>query len=71
MSKFSDPSDHASELEQRERDILLAQHKERAKHALQPTGYCYNCEEPVEKGLFCNSDCRDDFEFRQKMEKHR
>ena len=24
-----------------------------------PTGFCLNCDETVEHGLFCDSDCRD------------
>jgi hypothetical protein len=23
------------------------------------TGYCLNCDESLEKGLFCDADCRD------------
>lgn len=25
----------------------------------EPTGFCLNCDEPVDKGLFCDADCRD------------
>lgn len=72
MSKFSDPSDLATEHEQRERDILLAQHKARKRNELVPRGSCYNCEEEVEEGkLFCDADCAHDWHFRERMEKHR
>lgn len=35
---------------------------------LSPTGYCHNCGEPVLEGdFFCDSDCRDDYERRERM----
>ncbi len=71
MSKFSDTSDFATELEQRERDILLAQHKANAEPRLQPTGRCYNCELEISRGLFCCKDCQEEWDFIKKMEKHR
>lgn len=71
MSKFSDPSDLATEHEQRERDILLAQHKARAAEALKPIGTCHNCELEIDEGLFCSAECRDEWDFIKKMEKHR
>ncbi len=34
---------------------------------LQPTGSCHNCGEAVlSDARFCDSDCRDDFEKREK-----
>ena len=36
---------------------------------LEPTGDCYNCDE--EDQLFCDIDCRDDYEKRKRAEKHR
>jgi hypothetical protein len=33
----------------------------------EPTGYCFNCEEPVEGSKkFCNSECCEDWEYRQR-----
>jgi hypothetical protein len=29
---------------------------------LADTGKCHNCEEPIQEGHFCDSDCRDDHE---------
>lgn len=29
-----------------------------------PNGYCYNCGEKIKQGLFCDHDCRDDYEHR-------
>lgn len=72
MSTFSDISDHATELEEREREILLAQHKARVADALQPIGQCHNCELKVEgNALFCSKECAEEWEFIKKMEKHR
>lgn len=31
---------------------------------LMPNGYCYNCGEKIKQGLFCDHDCRDDYEHR-------
>lgn len=34
--------------------------------------HCLNCKEPVEKGhAFCDSDCREDHEWRQERRQHR
>ncbi len=35
------------------------------------TGECYNCESPIEIGSFCNTDCRDDYDLREKQNKQR
>ena len=40
--------------------IREVQRKAREEH-LEPTGYCHNCGEPC-KGLFCDKECRDDYE---------
>ncbi len=31
------------------------------------TGRCYNCEDQIEYGCFCDTDCRDDYEKREKQ----
>ena len=32
---------------------------------LPPTGFCYNCDEPLpNERKFCDSDCRDDWQAR-------
>ncbi|HAM4192654.1 TPA: DUF2116 family Zn-ribbon domain-containing protein, partial [Escherichia coli] len=33
------------------------------------TGFCYNCGEPVKTGLFCDGDCREDYEKRERFGK--
>ncbi|TFW71523.1 hypothetical protein C3Y98_05345 [Methylotenera oryzisoli] len=41
------------------------------KPTVQPCGKCRNCWEPVgEQVLFCDADCRDDYDKRQKAKKH-
>ena len=44
----------------------------RRRQSLQPTGQCYNCEEPLpETRLFCGPECRDDFDHRQRISARR
>ena len=31
------------------------------------TGECHNCGESIRVGKFCDSDCRDDFERRERI----
>jgi hypothetical protein len=31
---------------------------------LEPVGLCHNCAEPIERGEFCDSHCRDDWQRR-------
>lgn len=57
-------SDAADE-SQRTEELNLAAARMRRKPTLLATGRCYNCEEPVGAGrLFCDQDCRDDYERR-------
>lgn len=56
--------DMACEREQMDRDIALAAASHSAP-VLPPTGYCYNCQEPLPDGLrFCDNECRDDHDRR-------
>ena len=58
-----DPLDVASSLEAAERDACVM--KQRAKPTMQAVGHCYNCGEGLRAGmLFCDKDCRDDYEKR-------
>lgn len=55
--------DIATQLEEKQREVSLRYRKPQ----LTACGKCYNCEEPLpETILFCDADCRDDFEKRQK-----
>lgn len=64
---MSDVYDQATDLEMRERDLSLALVRSNAaKPAMLPIGACYNCDECLSDAaaLFCNADCRDDFQLR-------
>lgn len=37
------------------------------KKVLQYAGACHNCSEPLEVGIFCSSECREDYELRERM----
>lgn len=36
-----------------------------------PVGFCYNCDEVLSVGCFCDPDCRDDYELRTRQQKQR
>lgn len=58
-----DDFDRASALEEAEREACVA--RARNKPGMVACGYCYNCNEPLAQGrLFCDVDCRDDYELR-------
>jgi hypothetical protein len=63
----SDILDQAAELEQLERDTIIQNHRNKAAIKLPRTGFCYNCAEPTTE-LFCDSDCRDDYDYRLKRQ---
>ena len=57
---MSDEADQAQESE----ELHLAAARMRRKPTLLACGRCYNCHEPLTRGLFCDSDCRSDYERR-------
>ncbi|MDP2805526.1 MAG: hypothetical protein Q8O24_06240 [Gallionellaceae bacterium] len=62
---MTDQIDQAQEHEQMRRDIAL---REQALKPKMPyTGQCYNCEAEIKRGCFCDADCRDDYERREKL----
>ncbi|EBV5493267.1 TPA: hypothetical protein ACF67X_004321 [Salmonella enterica] len=61
---MADEADIASEVEQLRTDAALSN---RERHALPETGYCHNCGERISTGLFCDADCRDDYEKRERF----
>lgn len=71
---YADPSDFASNLEQREREAALEIVRNRQQQqALPAIGICHNCEEPLPEGqLFCARMegelhcCRSDYELRKR-----
>jgi hypothetical protein len=62
MADDADLAQHISE------QIIELQTKNRVVTRMEFTGFCYNCEEPVKMAaLFCDKDCRDDYEHRERM----
>lgn len=57
--RFADDSDRATALEEAEREYMVQQAREAAKHRhLVPVGTCYYCGEDVRKPkVFCDHDC--------------
>lgn len=50
-----------------ERELELAMKARKRNQELPPTGSCHNCGEAVlSDSRFCDKDCRDDFEKREK-----
>lgn len=61
---MADEIDMANDRAQQDLDLALAAAR-RPEPALEPTGWCYNCVDPLDDDrLFCDSDCRDDYEHR-------
>ncbi len=61
-----DVFDKASEVELRDRRLALLQRKPTLPYINQ----CHNCEETVpETAHFCDADCRDDYERRERAKK--
>ena len=66
---MADIIDQAQDLIEKEAASRLAA---RRFTFLAPTGECYNCGEVVAHDrLFCDADCRDDYDRRQRLEKNR
>ncbi|RDE25171.1 hypothetical protein DV711_06335 [Motiliproteus coralliicola] len=64
-----DFADQASDLTEFLTGIAL-QNAKGAANRLRPTGYCHNCDEPLGgEPYFCDGDCRDDWEKRERNRK--
>lgn len=57
MADEADEGNHQMELN-------LSAARLRRKPTLPQVGQCYNCEEVIATGVFCDEDCRDDYEKR-------
>ena len=55
----ADILDEAAEREQQMIEIALAN---RPKPNMVYTGECHWCEEPIDKGHYCDAECREDHE---------
>lgn len=62
--------DILDQLQEREELYQAALIRQR-KPTLPITGQCHFCREDVEVGLFCDTDCRDDYEKEQHMLRQR
>ncbi|ECA2717288.1 hypothetical protein EJW09_11070 [Salmonella enterica subsp. enterica serovar Braenderup] len=60
---MADEIDIASDNEQVRLSVALS---ERERHPLPEMGHCHNCNEIISAGLFCDTDCRDDYEKRER-----
>jgi hypothetical protein len=61
-----DIADIASEREQLETALAIATARRAPPATPQPMGYCHNCDEPIDGAAFCDVDCRDDWQARQR-----
>jgi hypothetical protein len=58
-----DEFDRASEIEQKYRDAAISQTRSTAVK-MAYSGQCYNCQEPLDAGLFCDTFCQEDWQAR-------
>ena len=61
---MADEIDIMFEREQAALDAQIAMRK----HVPTPTGACFNCNEPLPIGVYCDADCRHDHEQRQRFQ---
>ena len=61
---MSDEIDKGQEADQFFLEVAMA--NARAEKTLAFIGRCYNCECRLSHGNFCDQDCRDDYEKREK-----
>lgn len=59
---MTDQLDQAQKFEESRRADALRD--QALKPAMPFIGSCYNCDAVIDHGLFCDCDCRDDFERR-------
>lgn len=57
--------DRAQDHIEREAPHIIARSRKPVLH--HANGKCHNCDEAIDQGLYCNADCRDDFEKRQRI----
>lgn len=64
---MTDSIDMGCEREQEDRERALA--AQAAKPKMVFKGECYNCEAEIVRGCFCDGDCRDDYERRERLDR--
>lgn len=63
---MADDLDRAAESSEMYLNAALHKRQKNAK-PLRWVGYCHNCHEPMPQGQnFCDTDCRDDWDLRQR-----
>lgn len=65
---MADVIDIANDLAEMERNQAIRDAR-RATTWLHYVGRCWNCDEPLEEGLFCDADCASDHELRSRMKR--
>jgi hypothetical protein len=55
--------DQAESMEQLDRDVCMKYRKPE----LVRIGFCHNCSEPINDGVFCSPECREDAEQRERF----
>lgn len=63
---MADEADMAHDIETSRLARLL---ENRQRDVLPVIGMCHNCFDPLSDGLFCDADCRDDYERREKQQR--
>lgn len=65
-----DDADRAEERIEQVMDDALAEVRRAQERGPRAVGVCYYCREPLASGrLFCDADCRDGWEFEQKLKR--
>lgn len=59
---MTDSADEADKVSQ----IIIDVARLYKKPTLIQIGRCYNCDEPIRQGIFCDSECREDYERRER-----
>ena len=57
--KYADPIDQASYQEEESKSLKVKQIQQQANKPIVLTGYCLQCDTPVEGKRWCSVDCRD------------
>ena len=60
-----DEIDRAQKITDQALEIALDHQKNKSR--LPETGRCHWCDEQIATGFFCDEDCRDDFEQKQRF----
>jgi len=62
---MADVIDIANDLAEMERNAAIRD-AARKSHYLHYCGRCWNCDEPINEGLYCDRDCADDHSKRNR-----